>query len=200
MNTAQTHKTALAAVPAVLNAPILLTFLRIGLIPLFVIVFYLPYAWAYLASALIFAFGSLTDWLDGFLARRLRQESAFGAFLDPVADKLMVVSAIVMLVERDGSRALVVPAIIIIGREIAVSALREWMAGRGQRERVAVAGIGKLKTFTQMLAVVLLLYHGQIMGIPVEVPGVALLYVAAALTVLSLAGYLRAALQTEDLT
>ena len=178
-----------------LNIPNLLTFLRIALIPLFVAVFYLPYTWAHAFSALIFALAGLTDWLDGYLARRLNQESAFGAFLDPVADKLMVAAAIIMLVGREGSLWLVIPAIIIIGREIAVSALREWLAGLGLGGIVAVAYIGKLKTTMQMVALLLLLYHDPVIGIPVRQLGMALIYFAAALTIWSMVIYLRAALR-----
>lgn len=197
---AQTPKTAAqnGVLPA-WNAPIVLTWLRIAFIPLFVAVFFLRYDWAYPVCALIFALGSVTDWLDGFLARRWRQESAFGAFLDPVADKLMVVSAIVMLVERDGELALVVPSIIIIGREIAVSALREWMASIGRREVVAVANIGKFKTFVQMVAIVVLLYKQPLFGISLQGLGLVLFQIAAVLTLWSLAIYVRAVARMNSL-
>lgn len=175
------------------NAPNLVTLLRIALIPLFVIVFYLPYEWTQPVSALIFLLAGVTDWLDGYLARRLDQASAFGAFLDPVADKLMVAVALVMLVDRHGSLVLVVPACVIIGREIAVSALREWMAELGRRSSVAVSYIAKIKTALQMLALLLLLYHQSVLGVPTYRLGVTLIYVAAALTLWSMALYLRTA-------
>ena len=143
-----------------LNLPNSLTWLRILLIPLFVAVFYLPDGWVpkhaiNLTATLIFAFAAITDWLDGWLARRLDQMSAFGAFLDPVADKLMVAAALIVLVDLD--RADVDVALIIIGREIAISALREWMAKVGRSGKVAVSMIGKLKTTAQMIAILLLL-------------------------------------------
>lgn len=178
----------------ILNIPTLLTWLRIALIPLIIVVFYLPVTWAGPASAAIFALAALTDWLDGFLARRLGQTSRFGAFLDPVADKLMVAAALVLLVDRMGGLLLGAAAIVIIGREIAISALREWMAQIGQQGRVAVSGLGKLKTTAQMLAIFLLLYQQPLAGVPVTGAGLILLYVAAALTLWSMIQYLRAAL------
>lgn len=175
------------------NLPILLTWLRIAFIPLLVLVFYSPFAWSRPVSALIFAVGGATDWLDGFLARRWNQISAFGAFLDPVADKLMVTVALVMLVEDHATPWLAVPAIIIIGREIAVSALREWMAEIGHRGVVAVSLLAKVKTASQMLALWLLLFHVPMFGLPVRTTGFVLIYVAAGLTVWSMVLYLRAA-------
>ncbi len=182
----------------IINIPIVLTLLRIALIPLFVLVFYLPYGWAYPASAAIFTLAGITDWLDGYLARRWRQISAFGAFLDPVADKLMVVAALVMLVSRHGTVWLAVPAIIITGREIAVSALREYMAELGQSGIVAVSFTGKIKTTCQIIALLLLLYHYPLFGLPTHAIGVALMYIAAGLTLWSMVFYLRAAWRTLD--
>ena len=182
-----------------LNVPNILTLLRIGLIPLFVVVFYLPFSWAYPTSAMIFALAALTDWLDGFLARRLNQTSAFGAFLDPVADKLMVVVALVMLVDVHGSLLLVIPAVIIIVREIAISALREWMAAIGQAKTVAVSMIGKVKTALQMIALLFLLYHWPFLGLPTHALGMLLIYVAAGLTLWSMVLYLKAAFRAVDI-
>lgn len=176
------------------NLPNLLTLLRIALIPLFVLMFYAPVPWAYPVSALIFALAGLTDVLDGYFARRLNQTSKFGAFLDPVADKLMVAVALVMIVDKHGdSLVLVVPAMVIIGREIAISGLREWMAELGRRSHVAVSYVGKVKTSLQIVALLLLLYHYPVLGVPIHGLGVVLLNVAAALTLWSMIVYLRAA-------
>ncbi|MGI9304400.1 MAG: CDP-diacylglycerol--glycerol-3-phosphate 3-phosphatidyltransferase [Gammaproteobacteria bacterium] len=182
-----------------LNLPTALTFLRIILIPLFVLVFYLPYDWAFPVSAMIFAVAGFTDWLDGYLARRWNQMSAFGAFLDPVADKLMVAAALIMLVDKNGGLLLVIPAVVIVGREITVSALREWMAEIGQRSSVAVSAIGKIKTALQMFAIWLLLYHQPIAGLPTRTLGMMLIYLAAGLTLWSMVMYLRVALRNIDL-
>jgi CDP-diacylglycerol--glycerol-3-phosphate 3-phosphatidyltransferase len=176
-----------------LNVPTLLTLMRIALIPVFVIIFYLPFLWVNLATAAIFGLAALTDWLDGYLARRLGQTSAFGAFLDPVADKLMVAVALILLVQQHPSIVFTVPAMIIVGREIAVSALREWMAELGNRAKVKVSVIGKFKTIAQMVALLLLLYHEPLWIIPTELVGMVLLYVAALLTLWSMVIYLRAA-------
>ncbi len=189
------------------NIPTMLTWLRILLIPVFVIIFYLPTNpqafgaipahWVNLTATAIFAVAALTDWLDGYLARKLNQTSSFGAFLDPVADKLMVAAALIVLVEFERVGAVV--ALIIIGREIAISALREWMAGEGQRSSVGVAMIGKVKTAVQMLAILFLLYWDSIeianVGIfPTKLFGQVLIVIAAFLTLLSMAYYLRAAM------
>lgn len=175
------------------NLPNILTFTRIGLIPIFVLVFYLPVPWANEVTTAIFALAAVTDWIDGYLARRWGQTSAFGAFLDPVADKLMVAVALVLLVQVHPSPWLAVPSAIIIGREIAVSALREWMAELGERAQVAVSLVGKFKTMAQMLALILLLYRDPILGVPTTTPGYVMLYVAAALTLWSMVVYLQAA-------
>jgi cardiolipin synthase (CMP-forming) len=178
------------------NLPNTLTWLRIWLIPLFVAVFYLPDGWLpkhqiNLIATSIFALASVTDWLDGYLARRLNQASAFGAFLDPVADKLMVAAALIVLVDLD--RAGIAAAIIIIGREIAISALREWMAKEGKSGSVAVSFIGKLKTMAQMLALLLLLFHDPVFGVSSQWLGRWLLDIAAFLTLWSMLHYLRMA-------
>jgi len=170
-----------------------LTILRIVLIPVLVIVFYLPGKWIPLLCSAVFGLAAVTDWLDGFLARRLKQQSVFGAFLDPVADKLMVAVALVLLVEANHNLLFSVPVAVIIGREIAVSALREWMSEIGERATVAVSIIGKIKTTAQMVAILLLLYNQPVGIIPTHLVGVTLLYVAAILTLWSMLIYLRAA-------
>ncbi|GAA5444603.1 CDP-diacylglycerol--glycerol-3-phosphate 3-phosphatidyltransferase [Microbulbifer sp. NBRC 101763] len=170
-----------------------LTLLRVALIPVLVLVFYLPYKWSYIASAVIFAAAAATDWLDGYLARKLNQSTAFGAFLDPVADKLMVATALVLLVGLHKSAWFTVAAAVIICREIAVSGLREWMAELGQRSSVAVSYVGKIKTTAQMAAIIVLLAF-DVRDFPVmETLGYLLLYVAAALTLWTMVMYLRAA-------
>ncbi|HUW50872.1 MAG TPA: CDP-diacylglycerol--glycerol-3-phosphate 3-phosphatidyltransferase [Sulfuricella sp.] len=180
-----------------LNIPNLLTWLRILLIPVFAAVFYLPAEWLHpqwvnLTATLIFAVAAVTDWLDGYLARVLNQTSAFGAFLDPVADKLMVAAALILLVWKGRVDAPI--ALIIVGREIAISALREWMAGVGQGKSVAVSFIGKLKTTAQMVAILLLLYHDPILQIiDTHLWGTWLIYIAAILTLWSMAYYIKKA-------
>ena len=178
------------------NLPNSLTWLRILLIPLFVAVFYLPDGWVpkhaiNLTATGIFALAAITDWLDGWLARRMNQTSAFGAFLDPVADKLMVAAALIVLV--DLQRAGIAASLIIIGREIAISALREWMAKLGRSGNVAVSFIGKLKTTAQMVAILLLLYHDPLLSLNTQWLGRWLLDIAAFLTLWSMFHYLRMA-------
>jgi CDP-diacylglycerol--glycerol-3-phosphate 3-phosphatidyltransferase/cardiolipin synthase len=180
----------------VFNLPTALTWARIVLIPLFIGVLYLPHAWMRpeqqnLIATIIFIAAAVTDWLDGYLARKLNQTSAFGAFLDPVADKLMVAAALIILVELD--RTNTVLAFIIIGREIAISALREWMAKMGASRSVAVSMLGKIKTSAQMVALPLLLYAGHVAGLDTVRLGNALLWIAALLTVWSMAYYLKRA-------
>ena len=180
-----------------LNIPILLTWLRVALIPLVVGVFYLPHAWLSpfeqgVAATAVFVIAAVTDWFDGYLARRWNETSAFGAFLDPVADKLMVTGALLVLVQFDRVNAAV--AFVIIGREIAISALREWMAQIGASKSVAVSSIGKIKTAAQMTAIPLLLFHGTLFGfIDTGFWGTWLLGIAAILTVWSMFYYLRKA-------
>ncbi|MCC5811932.1 MAG: CDP-diacylglycerol--glycerol-3-phosphate 3-phosphatidyltransferase [Ectothiorhodospiraceae bacterium] len=176
-----------------MNIPNILTLARIAMIPVFGLVFFLPFGWANVAAAVIFAFAAITDWADGYLARRLNQTSAFGAFLDPVADKLMVAVALIALLVVDPSPWFALAVSVIIGREITVSALREWMAELGKRAKVAVNAIGKFKTAAQMTAILLLLYRDDLLGIPVYALGVVLLLIAAALTLWSMVVYLRAA-------
>lgn len=174
-----------------MNFPNLLTLSRILLIPVFVVVFYLPFNWSALASAVIFAIAALTDWLDGYLARRWNQMTPFGAFLDPVADKLMVAVALTVLIEEHHIIWLTIPAMIIIGREIVISALREWMAEMGKRASVAVSFVGKIKTTAQMTSIVLLLANPP--GVGLVNLGLGLLYVAAVLTLWSMSIYLKKA-------
>ena len=176
-----------------MTVPTWLTIARIVMIPVLVLVFYLPYKWTNFAAAFVFAFASLTDWLDGYIARRWNQYSAFGAFLDPVADKLMVATALFLIVQSHPTRWMALWAAVIVGREIAVSALREWMAELGQRKKVAVASIGKIKTIVQMVAVTLLLYQAPVLGLPVFTIGEWMLAAAALLTLWSGFEYLRAA-------
>ena len=176
-----------------LNLPTLLTLLRIALIPVFVGVFFLSFSGVNLLCSALFGLAALTDWLDGYLARRLGQTSAFGAFLDPVADKLMVAAALVLLVQAIPTPLMAVAAAIIIGREIAISALREWMAQIGKHGRVAVSLVGKIKTTAQMVAVLLLLYREPLGFIPTLEVGLGLLVVAAVLTLWSMLHYLTAA-------
>jgi len=172
-----------------------LTVARILMIPLVVILFYAPYTWANPAAAIVFIAAAVTDSLDGYLARRLGQTSALGAFLDPVADKLFVVGALVVLLWLQPARVDPLVAFIIIGREIGVSALREWMATVGQSKSVAVAFIGKLKTVFQMVAIPLLLYSDWLFGvIDCQWWGTILINIAAVLTVVSMLYYLRKAL------
>ncbi|MCF1184588.1 CDP-diacylglycerol--glycerol-3-phosphate 3-phosphatidyltransferase [Marichromatium gracile] len=175
------------------NLPNLLTLLRILLIPVFVAVFYVDAPWAAYAAAAVFGAAALTDWLDGYLARRWSQTSPLGAFLDPVADKLMVAVALVVAVQADPRVLMALPVMVIIGREIAVSAVREWMAEIGDRAAVAVSMLGKIKTTVQMISIAILILRESIFGPWLYGLGVALLYVAAILTLWSMVLYLRAA-------
>jgi CDP-diacylglycerol--glycerol-3-phosphate 3-phosphatidyltransferase len=176
-----------------ISLPNLLTSIRIVLIPILVIIFYAPTEWRYLASAAVFAIASVTDWLDGYLARKLGQMTPFGAFLDPVADKLIVAVALVLLVEVHASAVLAVPALVIVCREIVVSALREWMSEYSERRSVAVSLLGKVKTAFQMIAIIVLLANGPDLENDFVILGYILLYAAAALTLWSMYNYLRIA-------
>ena len=176
----------------VVNLPNSLTLGRIVLIPVFVAVFYLPWGWAHATAAIIFAVASITDWLDGYLARRLKQISVFGAFLDPVADKLLVASSLLLLVGSNDISYITLPAIVIVGREIVISALREWMAELGRRASIAVSYVGKVKTALQMFAIILLLAFHSVSK-PLGILGVVLLYLAAILTIWSMVAYLQIA-------
>jgi len=187
-------------VPARFNFPLFLTWLRIVAIPLFVLVLYVPESWisehtANVTSMWIFIGAGVTDWLDGYLARRWNQTTSFGAFLDPVADKLMVTAALIVLTEK----GLVNPfaSLIIIGREITISALREWMAQIGQSKSVAVNILGKVKTVSQIIAIPFMLFNGVLFGWfhTVNV-GRWLIWVAAVITLLSMVVYLRAAIKS----
>jgi CDP-diacylglycerol--glycerol-3-phosphate 3-phosphatidyltransferase len=171
------------------SLPNILTLMRIVFIPVFVVVFYLPWSHAYKVAACIFALACFTDWLDGYLARKLHQTSPFGAFLDPVADKLIVATSLLLLVGAKDINYITIPAMVIVGREIVISALREWMAEVGSRASVTVCNVGKIKTSIQMFALFLLLAFN-----PASswwgVLGFILLYVAAILTIWSMVIYL----------
>ena len=176
-----------------MNVPNTLTLVRIALIPVLIGLFYLPYPWAPFATCGVFVVAALTDWLDGWLARRLDQTSAFGAFLDPVADKLMVAIVLVMLVQAQSSWFEDVIAMIIIGREITISALREWMATIGKRANVKVDITGKIKTTLQMFGIGFMVWEVPILGIDIYAFGFVLLVLAAVMTLWSMMVYLRAA-------
>ena len=179
-----------------INIPILLTWLRIVMIPLMICIYYVPDTWIDwvgrdMAAMLVFVTAAATDWLDGYLARRWNETSAFGAFLDPVADKLVVATALIILVQLGRLDAII--AAIIIGREITISALREWMAQIGAHKSVAVSMVGKIKTMAQMIAIPMLLYHAPINGFDLQTNGTWLIYVAAVLTLWSMGYYMRMA-------
>lgn len=176
-----------------LTIPNILTLLRIALIPVFVVVYYMPYQWSAMAGAVIFAVAGITDWVDGYLARKMEQSTKLGAFLDPVADKLMVAAALALLVEVHATALLTIPAIVIISREITVSALREWMAELGKRASVAVSFVGKVKTTVQMVAITGLLANQPDMENWVVWLAYLLLYIATGLTLWSMVVYLKAA-------
>ena len=181
-----------------LNTPNLLTLFRMALIPVVVALYFIPVAGVYVTA--VFLLAGLTDWLDGYLARRLDQTSQFGAFLDPVADKLVVATVLVLLVS-DGDvlarvvsqKLFIVAVAVIMGREIAVSALREWVAQNGIQPSIAVSTLGKVKTTVQIIAIALLLYGEDLIGFPTLLVGESMLYVASALTIWSMAGYLKSA-------
>jgi len=180
------------------NLPNLLTSLRILLVPVLVLFFYLPVSWSNEAATFIFMVAGATDWLDGYLARRLNQTSAFGAFLDPVADKIIVAVALILLVDENPTEYhglfLSIAAAIIIGREITISALREWMAEVGSRNNVAVSILGKVKTTAQMMALIFLLYGDTVFGISTATTGLVLLYFSVFLTLWSMIDYISSAL------
>ena len=178
-----------------INLPNIVTGARIALIPIFAMVYVFADTGHWLA-ALLFAAAAFTDWLDGYLARRLDQTTPFGAFLDPVADKLIVVTALVLLIGSHASLWLTIPGVVIIGREIVISALREWMSEVNRRGLVAATWIGKLKTALQMLSIVILLANPPMLGRPWVIIGYVLLYAAALMTLWSMVAYLRAAWPT----
>jgi CDP-diacylglycerol--glycerol-3-phosphate 3-phosphatidyltransferase len=180
--------------------PTLLTLLRIALVPVLVLFFYLPYPWSNLACVVIFVAAAITDIADGAIARKTGQTSRFGAFLDPVADKIMVSTALVLLVQRQETYQawFAIAAAIIVGREITISALREWMSEIGESALVSVSWVGKTKTIFQMTAIGFLLYHDNMWFIPIALIGQLLLYTAAALTLWSMWIYVRAAWPAID--
>lgn len=177
-----------------LNLPTWLTLMRIALIPVMVAIFYLPWVWTHILCAVIFSIAGITDWLDGYLARRLNQTTRFGAFLDPVADKLMVCVALVLIVQADPTPYVAISSAIIIGREITITSLREWMAEIGQRGKVEVSSLGKWKTTVQITAIIILLMSLDQAMQPLKTPGQILLLVAAILTLWSMILYLRVAM------
>lgn len=177
-----------------MNLPNTLSLLRIALIPVLIGIFFLPYESAPLWATIVFAVASFTDWLDGYLARKWNQTSPFGAFLDPVADKLLVAVALVLVLYKTPEWFVLIPVVIIISREITISALREWMAELGQRNAVKVSYVGKLKTAFQMLSIGCLIFFKPLLGLPIFDIGLVLLYVASALTLSSMFSYLKAAL------
>jgi CDP-diacylglycerol--glycerol-3-phosphate 3-phosphatidyltransferase len=176
-----------------LTWPTILTLFRIALLPVMVLVFYAPFKGANIAASAVFIAAALTDWLDGWIARRFGMTSAFGAFLDPVADKLMVATTLFLLVQENHTGIMATLAAIIVGREITISALREWMAEIGERTRVKVAGIGKIKTIAQLVALVVLLYQKDLDGLGLFHVGEVLLAFAAVLTIWSGMVYVLAA-------
>jgi len=177
----------------ILNFPNILTLIRVSLIPIFVVFYYLPINYHYQIAAIIFAVASITDWLDGFLARKLQQETKFGAFCDPVADKLIVVIALMLLLGEYNSLWVTVPAIVIVSRELIISGLREWMAGLGHSSTVAVAYTGKVKTTIQMIAIIVLLSQRPVLDLLLVQIGIGLLAVAAGLTIWTMLMYFKSA-------
>jgi CDP-diacylglycerol--glycerol-3-phosphate 3-phosphatidyltransferase len=176
-----------------LTLPLLLTLMRVAAIPVVLALFYWPIPYARQIATVIYAIAAITDWFDGWLARRWGQTSKFGAFLDPVADKLLVAVCLVMLLRDDPSGLLAMLVAIIVGREITISALREWMAELGQRTNIAVSWIGKVKTGFQMTSIGMMIWQIDTWHLPIYNLGYGLLFVAAALTVWSMVMYLRAA-------
>lgn len=175
------------------NVPNLLTWLRIVLIPVVVVLFYVPYDWGDVAAGLLFAIAGITDLLDGYMARRMNLVSPLGAFLDPVADKLIVAVALVLIVSRDPSWYVTLTAAVIIGREIAISALREWMAEIGARRKIAVSALGKIKTVVQITGLSMMLYYEDLFGLPIYSIGLVLTIAAGVLTLWSMVVYLKLA-------
>lgn len=176
-----------------MNIPTILTLSRIAVIPLLLVCYYLPFPWAHLVAAILFCLSAITDWLDGYLARSLSQTTPLGAFLDPVADKLVVCVVIVMIISQKYADHLVIPAFIIIGREITISALRQWMSELGKRASLAVTYLGKVKTAIQMISLIVLLLYTRRLPDWVLYTGEVLLYIAAALTLWSMINYLKVA-------
>ncbi len=183
-----------------MNLPNILTFIRIILIPVLVVVFYLPWHHSHIACSVIFTLAAITDWLDGYFARKYNLTSPFGEFLDPVADKLIVAVALVLIVSEHVLPYIAIPAAVIVGREIVISALREWMAEIGKRASIAVSMVGKFKTALQMIAVILLLAYKPGESIYLGYTGYALLCIAAVLTIWSMLMYLKTAWPDLSLT
>jgi CDP-diacylglycerol---glycerol-3-phosphate 3-phosphatidyltransferase len=177
-----------------MNIPNYLSMLRVVLIPFLVGAYYLPFSWGHNLAAALFIVAAISDWLDGFLARKLNQSTPFGAFIDPVADKLIVAATIILIVGKGDLPYLTLPAIVIIGREIAVSALREWMAEVGSRDNVAVSYLGKIKTVLQLMSLIVLLYSQASSPLWITIIGYTLFYTAALLTLWSMIVYFKAAL------
>ena len=175
------------------NLPNILSLLRIALIPILMGCYLLPIESASLWATIIFVIAALTDWFDGYLARKWKQTSSFGAFIDPVADKLIVVIALILILYKTSEWYVLIPVVIIISREIAISALREWMAEIGERNAVKVSFVGKLKTTFQMFSIACLIFHNPLFGLPIFEIGIILLYMASALTLSSMWGYLKIA-------
>lgn len=176
-----------------LNVPNVLTLIRIISIPIFIVVFYLPFSWNYLAACIVYSLATITDGLDGYYARKLNQISALGKLMDPIADKLMVSVVLILLLEDKPSLWLAMPTVIIISREIAISGLREWMAGLGEGGKLKVSVYGKIKTICQLLALGFLIFHNPLFGLPIYGIGMVLLYFSAILTLWSMFLYLRVA-------
>ncbi len=176
------------------NLPTWLTLVRIILIPVMVALFYLPWHLAHVACGVVFGIAGITDWLDGYLARKMSQTTLFGAFLDPVADKLMVSVALVLIVQADPNPWLAIAAAVIIGREITIASLREWMAEIGQRSKVEVSWVGKWKTTAQIVAIEILLVSMDVWQETLRDLGQFLLLVSAILTLWSMFNYMKAAL------
>jgi len=176
-----------------MSVPNFLTLLRLLFIPIFVLGFYIPWRYAHVLASSIFVLGALTDALDGYLARNLNQVTKFGAFLDPVVDKLIVVIALLLIVGEMGTMYVTIPALVIVGREIIVSALREWMAEIGKRTSVAVSFVGKIKTALQMCAVIVLLLYSPEYNVSLKITGIILLYISSLLTLWSMVMYIKVA-------
>jgi len=180
-----------------INIPNSLSMVRIALIPVFIYVYYLPFDWSHIAATVLFAFAGITDWFDGYLARKLGQQSHLGAILDPLADKLMVVVVLILLVaDNPQNNWLLFSTVIIITREIFIATLREWMAEQGEGSKVAVSFAGKVKTTVQMIALGFLIFKHDIMGLPIYLIGIILLVLAAFLTIISMINYIYAAKDT----
>ena len=181
----------------IINVPNTLSMVRIALIPVFIYVYYLPYAWSHIAATALFALAGITDWFDGYLARKLQQQSVLGTILDPLADKLMVVVVLILLVADDPQNNwLLFSTVIIISREIFISTLREWMAKQGQGSKVAVSFAGKVKTTLQIVAMSFLIFKHDFIGLPVYLIGIILLVIAAIMTLVSMINYIYAARDT----